>query len=67
MFHLLFTKLRMVTSLMAKDFTVTGMRTSDLTDGIMSQKALIVLKTSNFSHTHYYLFILLQHTVYSRI
>lgn len=49
MFHLLFTKLRTVTSLMAKDFTVTGMRTSHLTDGIMSQKALIALKTSNFS------------------
>lgn len=36
--------------LMAKDFTVTGLRTSYLTDGIMSHKALIALKTSNLSH-----------------
>jgi len=33
-----------------QDFTVTGIRTSHLTDGIMSQKALIALKTSKFSH-----------------
>lgn len=50
MFHLLFTKLRMATSPMAKDFADTGMRTSHFTDGIMSKKALIALKTSNFSH-----------------
>lgn len=53
MFHLRFTKLRTHTSLMAKDFTVSGMRTLHLTDGILSQEALIALKTSNFSHITY--------------